>query len=519
MANTTCSDTIPIIVGAGQSLQALADTATVKAEDLQAPMDLAASACLNAISDAGLNSADKVDTIAVVRLFSDSTPVWSSPFGGSSNPPKSIARRISANPDHCIYGVKGGTQPQQLVAEMFQALARGEKSLVLLSGAEAIGNQKLAQKAGLTLDWNEEFEDSPNYEDRGCGGSFFADEEIANGVYLPIYGYSLIENARAHKEEFSKPQQLEAMATLFEHFSEIAVANPYAQFPKDYSVNELITPGPGNFRLSDPYTKRFVSQDGVNQGAALLLTTVGKARELGIDENNWIYLHGYAEGYDHYTYLRPDIGTSGAMDAVFRESLKMASMTTRDISLYDIYSCFPCAVSSACDSLDLAKDGSQPLTLTGGLPFFGGPGNNYSMHGLAEMMMKLRASPPSFGMVTANGGILSKHAAGIYSTAPSAADWTQLDIISFTNNDIPGKAPAKDPQYGRIVTYMMNISQEQLVQCSVVAETTGGDRFLACSSVPELLADVEFDSPIGKTIKVIEDSSSDNPLQNQFIFS
>ena len=172
MANTTCSDTIPIIVGAGQSLQALADTATVKAEDLQAPMDLAASACLNAISDAGLNSADKVDTIAVVRLFSDSTPVWSSPFGGSSNPPKSIARRISANPDHCIYGVKGGTQPQQLVAEMFQALARGEKSLVLLSGAEAIGNQKLAQKAGLTLDWNEEFEDSPNYEDRGCGGSF-----------------------------------------------------------------------------------------------------------------------------------------------------------------------------------------------------------------------------------------------------------------------------------------------------------------------------------------------------------
>ena len=33
------------------------------------------------------------------------------------------------------------------------------------------------------------------------------------------------------------------------------------------------------------------------------------------------------------------------------------------------------------------------LTVTGGLPYFGGPGNNYSTHGIAEMVARCRAAP------------------------------------------------------------------------------------------------------------------------------
>jgi hypothetical protein len=61
---------------------------------------------------------------------------------------------------------------------------------------------------------------------------------------------------------------------------------------------------------------------------------------------------------------------------------------------------------------------AHPCTVTGGLPFFGGAGNNYSMHAIATMAERLRASPGQFGLVLANGGFLSKEAAGVYSTEP-----------------------------------------------------------------------------------------------------
>ena len=67
----------------------------------------------------------------------------------------------------------------------------------------------------------------------------------------------------------------------------------------------------------------------------------------------------------------------------------------------------------------LGTDTTSGLTLTGGLPFFGGAGNNYSMHGVAETVARMRSAPGQFGLVGANGGIQSKYSVGIYSTAPA----------------------------------------------------------------------------------------------------
>src|SRR5690349_5279729 len=59
----------------------------------------------------------------------------------------------------------------------------------------------------------------------------------------------------------------------------------------------------------------------------------------------------------------------------------------------------------------------RQLTQTGGLRFFGGPGNNYTTHGIASMIDKLRAEP-GIGLVTGNGWFSTKHSLGIYSTTP-----------------------------------------------------------------------------------------------------
>ena len=72
--------------------------------------------------------------------------------------------------------------------------------------------------------------------------------------------------------------------------------------------------------------------------------------------------------------------------------------------------------------LGLPADGSRQLTVTGGLPFFGGPGNNYSTHAIASMMELLRKRPGSKGLVLSTGWYLSKHATGVYSTQAPDSD-------------------------------------------------------------------------------------------------
>ena len=90
-----------------------------------------------------------------------------------------------------------------------------------------------------------------------------------------------------------------------------------------------------------------------------------------------------------------------------------------DVELLDLYSCFPVAVSAIADPFGLRADDPRGLTVTGGLPFFGGPGNAYSLHAIAKVVEALRERPGAHGLVWANGGTFSKHATGVYTSVPT----------------------------------------------------------------------------------------------------
>ena len=72
----------------------------------------------------------------------------------------------------------------------------------------------------------------------------------------------------------------------------------------------------------------------------------------------------------------------------------------------------------AASELGIGED--RPLTVTGGLTFGGGPLNNYVMHAIARTAEVLRERPGEIGLVTSNGGFITKHAFGVYSTEPPA---------------------------------------------------------------------------------------------------
>jgi acetyl-CoA C-acetyltransferase len=117
------------------------------------------------------------------------------------------------------------------------------------------------------------------------------------------------------------------------------------------------------------------------------------------------------------------------MDLVIHGALDAANVAADQIDHADIYSCFPCVVDQAATQLNRKE---KPMTLTGGLPFFGGPGNNYTLHAICEVVTACRRVPGSIGLAHGNGGWMSKQAVGLYS-----ADWKECDV--FADERRPGK--------------------------------------------------------------------------------
>ncbi|TDG14845.1 acetyl-CoA acetyltransferase [Seongchinamella unica] len=503
-SNLQLADNTPILVGTGQYTEQLPANGE-PALALTPPVELAARAAADAVTSTGGHfSAADIETIATIRLFSDSAPVWSCPFGRSDNPPESIARRIGASPRERIYSDAGGTQPLQLLAEFSGAIARGELQCALLTGMEAMASQRYAQRNGLEPDWSEHFD--PPLDSRDAVTQMVSPAELNSGLYLPAHWYALIENLRAHQRGNSVAVHKVQMAELLAPFNDVARSNPYAYFQNRYSAADLASEANGNYPICVPYNKLLVARDAVNQAAAVVLTSAGKARELGIPADNWILQLGYADGEDQYLPQRQNPGTSVAMEKVLRACFERAGLGQADMDLIDIYSCFPCAIEAARDALGMAATDPRPLTVTGGLPFFGGPGNEYSLHALAEMVMRLRATT-SHALVTANGGMLSKHAALVLASNSPALrrrplDYATLEPTVIGREDIEAVPLCTAPARGTVLSYTQIFERQRDDVAIILGETARGERFLAHSTEPDTLQQVLAQSPVGRDVQV-----------------
>lgn len=488
-------DNTPIIIGVGQHVERLAADAL---PPFTPAVGLAATAAQAALADANV-AASEIDTICMIRLFADSAPAWRCALGRSDNPPESVARRIGTAPARRIYSNSGGTEPLERLREMFGAIARGESRTILLLGAEAIASERFAARNHLTDDWNETY-DLP-LDDRYQPGRFALREEVRSGLKMPAHFYALIENAQACALGHSQAAHLRYMAEVMAPLAAVAQQNPYAQKSLRYTARDLASTTDDNYLISLPLRKRLVAQDAVNQAAALLLTSAGNARALGVDPTQWLFIEGYAEGEDRYLLEREDPGRSVAMERVFATALDMAGACPEDMQLLDLYSCFPCAVHAARHALGLPLHGDTALTVTGGLPYFGGPGNNYSMHALAEMALRLRGSHAR-GLVTANGGLLSKHAAAVLSgdaSRSAAIDWSAAPHC-IDRESIPALALSENATAGTIVTYTV-VAGRNAPDVGVVMADTPQGRCLASSHDATVTAQLAEDGIIGRAIE------------------
>ena len=495
-------DATPILVGCGEVTDL-----TTPVEQGRSPFDLAAQAARLALKDAGGRGiAAAIDTVAMLRLFADTSHRFATKLGSSTNPPKSVAGWLGLDPARLAYTWNGGNMPQYLVNLFAEAIARGEIRAALIVGGEALRTQHGVERQNLPVSWHEDPGGAP--ELIGDPRRGWNDEEDRHNLRAAIAFYPLFENAIRGARGRSIDAHLQAMAKLFARFAAVAAENPLATRREAFSAERLSTVDAGNRWVGFPYPRLMNSNAFIDQAAAFLMTSVGTARSLGIPEANWVFLHGCADGHDHwYVSERIDFHSSPAIRRGIRLALDMAARELDDMRFIDLYSCFPSAVEIACEEIGLGEDDPRGLTVTGGLPYFGGPGNNYVTHSICHMMRRLRAHPGSYGLITANGNYVTKHSFGVYSTTPTAGPWRRQDprVLQGELDRLP-KAPYTEAPSGaaRIETYTVMHGKAGPQYAIVFGRLeASGERFIA--NVPAhraVLEDLQAREGLGRPGKV-----------------
>ncbi len=491
------SDNTPILVGAGQHTWHESDAG-------RTPLDALHAASSKAIADVGsARLSGAIDALGMIRFIADTTPGVDALF--PRNPGAALAARLGITDPALYQGTIGGNTPQYLVNHFAGKLARGEHTAVLVAGAELLATLFSVLRTG---------EDISAWADGGTAPATVGNEreghtavELAHGLYEPINTYPLFENSLRHHLGASEDEHIAHIAELCSRMSRVAADNPLAWRPQFQTAQQISTVEKRNRYIGYPYTRAMNPILEVDMAAAVVMTTVAKARELGIEESRWIYLHGGADLNDiWYVSERPALHASPAINLAWKSVSAAAGITVDEISHFDIYSCFPSAVHVACREIGLQALDDRGVTVTGGLPFFGGPGNNYSLHAIAQMMDTLRRGSGGHGLVTANGLYLTKHSLGIYSTEAPQTAWRDTDnsALQAQIDAAPRMTVASDPSGdATIETFTVGFDREGPKRGIVIARNDAGERLVA--NTPDdatTLQTLMTEAPIGHRGKV-----------------
>jgi acetyl-CoA C-acetyltransferase len=419
---TPSADRIPVIVGIGE----ITDRPKEITDGLE-PMSLLVEALKRAEADRGAALLGEIDSLDVVNFLS-----WR-----YRNPEQLLSSRLGIQPKHAYYGPVGGESPIRYLHEAALRIARGERSVAAVCGAEAQSTATRAERAGLTLPWTPFAHD---VEEPKRGAAFQKPLAVKLGVFRPVSVYPFYEAAAsAHWGQTPREATAESGA-LWSAYSEAASDNPNAWLKRRFTPEEITTASADNRLIAWPYTKLMVANPTVNMGGALLMTSLAKARAAGIGEHRLIHVLGGASAEEPRDYLERDqFVESHAQNAVLGAAIALAGGQASAFDAIELYSCFPCVPKMARRTLGLRAD-LKP-TVTGGLTFFGAPLNTYMTHAACAMVRTLR-SGASLGLLYGQGGFVTKHHALVLSRQPSSEPLAQETSVQSEADRRRGVAPA-----------------------------------------------------------------------------
>ena len=329
--------------------------------------------------------------------------------------PALLCDRLHIQPQHRAYAMAGGESPVRLLHEAALRIASGESAVAAVVGAESSHTVAAAGKAGLSLPWSPKDASARLLR----GADICHPEAVRHGVVAPVNVYPLYENAMAAAWGQSPAQALHESASLWASMSEAAARNPHAWQRQALGADDIATPNERNRLIAWPYTLRMVANPLVNMGAAVLLTSLEMAQELGIAPERMIHVWGGASAQEPRDYLARDhYGHAPAQEAVLEAAQGLVDGQPFD--LLELYSCFPVVPKMARRTLGLPADAT--MSATGGLSFFGAPLNNYMTHAAAALVRGLRQpaeranAAARHALLYGQGEFVTKHHAIVLST-------------------------------------------------------------------------------------------------------
>jgi acetyl-CoA C-acetyltransferase len=378
---------IPVIVGIGEITDRPADPM----EGLE-PVALMALALKHANEDAGGGWLPQVDALDVVNLVS-----WR-----YADITRQLSDRIGLQARRSVYGPVGGESPVRYLHEAALRIARGESKVAVIVGAEAQSTVLKAKNSAQELPWTPLWLEGPRSP---RGPDYLNPQSVKLGVAQPITVYPFYDAACAAQWGQTPGEALAESGNLWASYSNIAAANPNAWIKRRFTADEIITPSSENRLIAWPYTKLMVANPSVNQGAAVLITSLAEARRAGIAERRMVHIWGGAAANEPRDYLQRDhYYGSHAQDAVLEAAMAIGG--NRSFDALELYSCFPTVPKMARRTMGLGAH-FQP-TVTGGLTFFGAPLNNYMTHAACAMVRSLREGKQT-GLLYGQGEFVTKH--------------------------------------------------------------------------------------------------------------
>lgn len=469
---TTAADParVPVLVGIG--------TATRREEDpLLAldPLALMIEAARNAGVDAGAPGLlTGLDRILVPRGR------WT-----HANPGRAIGTAIGAPRVQSVLSTVGVLQ-QTLLGAACAAIAAGEIRSALVTGGDAGFRLLRARITGTDLpkvllgEGEPDTLLAPKEELRHPA-------EMQAGLRMPVSLYAIIESAYRARHGWSVAEHRDRIANLYARFSEVAAANPDAWTRKPVTAAAIRDPSERNAMQAFPYTKLLCSSWNVDQAAALLFCSEAEAITMGVPRDRWIYPWASTES-NHMVAVtaRGDLGACPGAAIAGRAALEPFGIGPDDIDLVDLYSCFPVAVETYAEALEL--DFGRDLTVTGGMPFGGGPYNNYVLQSTARLARLLRAGQGRKGLVSSVSGVLTKQGFGVWSTDPPPGGFRAADVTAAVASAVREKPVLTDyTGFGRIAGYTVLHEPSQPARAITVVDLDGGARALATSPDPAVI--------------------------------
>ena len=479
----------PVIVGVGQAIQRPNGF-----ESSQDPISLAVAALRFAGEDSGagdylLRGADSIGHVATISWpYQDEAAL--------------IAHELGAAPRQTIRTTLfGGDGPVRLVGDTARAIADGELDVALISGAETGATMTAAHRAGGRPAWPEQDPEARPTRVVGTDRVASNEAEIAVGLIPPLYNYALLETAVRAAGGLDEAAHMRSVALLWAGFSEVAVSNPYAWLPQATTADELLEPGPANRPVAAPYLKLMTANIQVDQASGLILCSAERAAQAGVPRDRWVFVHAVAHAYDEWFLSeRAELAASPAINAAGRAALAHAGVSIDDVAHIDLYSCFPSAVQIAARELGL-ETGDRPLTVTGGLTFAGGPGNNYAGHAVAALVGRLREDPGSVGLGTALGWYVTKHAIGVYSTTPPARPFAEIDAA--VDRPQPRRATSDYRGEATVEAYTVPFGRDGAPEAAIVsALAPDGTRALVRSADDHVISGLLLGDPLERQVTI-----------------